>query len=160
MFYWCNNIYAAGDCASDLMLAHFASYQGVTAVENMFLREKKSVRNALVPAGIFTDPEIASVGLSQAQALKLGLAVKINKIDFRASAMARITDESDGFIKLMSDEQSGRIIGGAIIGPRATELIATVTLAIAAHFKLGQLREMIFTHPTLSESLQQAVILK
>ena len=147
-----DNIYAAGDCTGKVMLAHFAAYQGVMAVQNMVCRHREKADNSVVPSCIFTEPQIASVGLNEDNALAAGLKIKIHKFDFRASAMARITDEFDGFVKMISNQENGQIIGASIIGPLATELISTLVVAISARLTIKQMRGMIFAHPTFSES--------
>jgi len=151
------NIYAAGDCASKIMLAHYAAYQGVAAVENMISGNKNKADNPVVPACVFCDPEISSVGLSEEKARAAGFAVKVNKFDFRASAMARIIEEYEGFIKVVSKQDTEEVIGGCIMGPKATELIAILTIAVSLHLKVSQIRAVIFAHPTLSESLRETV---
>jgi dihydrolipoamide dehydrogenase len=152
-----DNVYAAGDCTAKVMLAHYAAYQGVAAVENMVNGNKQKCDNSIVPACIFTEPQIASVGLKEDDAAASGIKVKVSKIDFRASPMAHIINETDGFIKIVIDQHSGRIIGASIIGPQATELIAVLTVAINSCLKVDQISRMIFAHPTLSESLHDAV---
>jgi dihydrolipoamide dehydrogenase len=151
------NIYAAGDCTTKVMLAHYAAYQGVKAVENMISDNKYKADNSVVPACVFCDPEISSVGLNEERAVAAGLAVKVYKFDFRASSMARIIDEPEGFIKILSNPDTEEVIGGCIIGPKATELIAILTMAVSAHLKVSQIRAIIFAHPTLSESLSEAI---
>jgi len=151
------NIYASGDCASSVMLAHYAAYQGEIAVGNMVSKLKSKADNRVIPSCIFTDPEIASVGLNEDQALKAQIAIKVHKFDFLRSGMARIMEESEGFIKVISDDKSQEIIGATIIGPKATELIAVFCVAVSAHLKVNQLRDMIFAHPTLSESIREAM---
>ena len=151
------NIYASGDCASRVMLAHYAAYQGEIAVHNMVKSFKSKADNAVIPSCIFTEPEIASVGLNEDQALKAGLVISVHKFDFLGLGMARIMDESEGFIKVISDDKSQEIVGAIIIGPKATELIATLGVAISAHLKVNQVRDMIFAHPTLSESIREAL---
>ena len=150
------NIYAAGDCTGKLMLAHYASYQGRLAVDNI-LGKKIKADNAVVPSCIFTDPQVSTVGLSQVDAQAKGLDIKINKFDFLASGAARILDEPDGFIKVFSDKDTGCVLGASIIGPQACELSAVFTVAISAHLKAEDLRRMIFAHPTLSESVQECL---
>ena len=152
-----SNIYAAGDCTAKVMLAHYAAYQGVAAVENMISDNKYKVNNSVVPACVFCDPEIASVGLNEEKAQAAGFKVKMHKFDFRASAMARIIDEPEGFIKIVADQDTEEIIGGCIIGPKATELIAILTMAVSTHLKISQVRAIIFAHPTLSESLHESI---
>jgi len=149
------NIYAAGDCASKIMLAHYAAYQGRAAVENMVSSNKHKADNKVVPACIFTEPQIASVGLNQENALEAGLPVKVHKFDFRASAMAHIIDEAEGFIKIISNQRTQEVIGASIIGPLASELIAILSVAISAHQTVSQIRAIIFAHPSLSESIYE-----
>ena len=151
-----SNIYAAGDCTSKIMLAHYAAYQGKLAVENMFLENPQKANNLVVPACVFTQPQIASVGLNQESAQQAGLLVKIHKFDFRASAMAHIIEETEGFIKIISDQETQKIVGASIIGPLASELIAVLSVAISAQLTQSQIRAMIFAHPTISESIQEA----
>ena len=153
-----DNIYAAGDCTGKFMLAHYASYQGICAAENIakFSTPRKA-DNAVVPACIFTSPEIASVGLTELQASQVCPAVKINKFDFLGSPMARIQEEAEGFIKIISEEKTGKLIGAHIIGPKATELISIFTLAMSSGLNTTQLKKTIFAHPTLSEAISEAM---
>ncbi len=150
-----DNIYAAGDCTVKLMLAHYAAYQGVIAVQNMVSGNKQKADNLVVPACIFTDPQIASVGVKENDTLKAGLRIKVYKFDFRASAMAQIIDETEGFVKIITNQENSQIIGASIVGPQATELISTLVVAISARLTINQIHEMIFAHPTFSESLQE-----
>ncbi|MFA5349955.1 MAG: dihydrolipoyl dehydrogenase [Candidatus Omnitrophota bacterium] len=152
------NIYAAGDCTGKVMLAHYAAYQGIVAVKNMISDNKYKADNPVVPACVFCDPEIASVGLNEERASAAGFSIKVHRFDFRASAMARIIDEPEGFIKIISRQDTEEIIGGCIIGPKATELIAILTTAVSSHLKASQIREIIFAHPTLSESLGESIV--
>jgi dihydrolipoamide dehydrogenase len=153
------NIYAAGDCVGRIMLAHFAAYQGRVAGENITRFDNpQKADNTIIPNCIFTDPEIASVGLSEEEARNKGIDIKINKFDFLGSAMARIIDETEGFIKVISDKKTEQILGASIIGPKATELIAVFTLAVSVNLKLSQIRQTIFAHPTLSESIHEALV--
>jgi len=149
-----SNIYAAGDATGSIMLAHYASYQGTLIVENItHPAQMKKVDNAAIPNCIFTDPEIASVGLSEEKAKQAGLDIQIHKLDFQANAMARILDESEGLIKIISDKKTEQIIGASIVGPKATELIGILTLAIKSRIRQTQIKETVFAHPTLSESI-------
>lgn len=150
------NIYAAGDCTAGIMLAHYAAYQGALAVQNMVSSNKQKADNLVVPSCIFTEPQIASVGVKENDALACDLKIKIHKFDFRASALAHIVDETEGFVKMITN-QDGQIIGASIVGPQATELIATLVVAISSHLTVSEVRAMIFAHPTFSESLHEAV---
>jgi len=153
-----SSIYAAGDCASYIMLAHLAAYQGEVAVENILdpARPKKA-DNANIPSCIFTDPEIGSVGLTEEAAKSKGIDIEISKFDFLGSGMARILEETDGFIKILSEKKTGQIMGASIIGPRATELIGIFTLAMQSHLGRRQIQDTIFAHPTLSEGINSAL---
>ena len=154
-----SNIYAAGDCASKICLAHFAAYQGCIAAENIadpsHLLKKSDDSN--IPNCIFTDPEIGSVGLIEEEAKNQNMDIRISKLDFRALGMARILDETEGFIKTISDKKTGEILGASIIGPRATELIGILTLAIQSHLRVSQVADTILAHPTLSEGITSAL---
>jgi dihydrolipoamide dehydrogenase len=152
------NVYAAGDCTAGTMLAHFAAYQGIIAAENIASAgSPRKADNKNIPNCIFTDPEISSVGLSEDAAVALGADIKIDKLDFLSSGMARILEEADGFIKIISDVKTQEVLGASIIGPKATELIAVLTLAVSNRLKTSQIRETIFAHPTLSESIADAL---
>ncbi len=151
------NIYAAGDCTAKVMLAHFAAYQGELAVENLISKSPTKFDASIVPNCIFTDPQIGSVGLSEEKAKQLNIAIDIKKYDFMGSGMARIMDETDGFIKLVIGKDSGELIGASIIGPGATELISGLTIAVKSGLTLKNLRSTIFAHPTLSEIIAEAI---
>ena len=150
------NIYAAGDCAARLMLAHYASYQGRIAAENIAHPENPiKVDDSTVPNCIFTDPEIASVGLTEEEAKTKDISIK--RFDFLGSGMARILDETEGFIKIICDKKTDQILGASIIGPKATELIGILTLAKSSNLKISQIQDTIFAHPTLSECISEAL---
>lgn len=152
------NVYAAGDCTGKIMLAHYAAYQGTIAAENIaHPQNPKKADNTNIPNCIFTDPEIASVGISEEETRNKDREIKINKFDFLASGMARILDEAEGFIKIISDAKTGEILGASIIGPKATELIGILTLAICTRLKISQIKDTVFPHPTLSEAIGEAI---
>jgi dihydrolipoamide dehydrogenase len=152
------NIYAAGDCTGKIMLAHFAAYQGCIAAENIAHPDSpKKADNLNIPNCIFTEPEISTVGLSEDEAKDQGTDIKINKFDFLGSGMARILDETEGFLKVISDKKTDQILGASIIGPRATELISIFTLARQSSLKTSQIKDTIFAHPTISESISEAL---
>ncbi|MDD2689053.1 MAG: dihydrolipoyl dehydrogenase [Candidatus Omnitrophica bacterium] len=152
------NIYAAGDCTSKVMLAHFAAYQGSVAAENIAHPQNPlKADNTNIPNCIFTEPQIASIGLKEEEAASKGIDINIKKFDFLGSGMARILDETDGFIKIISDNKTDGILGASIIGPGATELIGILTLAVSTHLKVSEIRKTIFAHPTLSETIGEAI---
>jgi len=152
------NIYAAGDCVSKTMLAHFAAYQGCIAAGNIAepAHLKKS-NDCNIPNCIFTDPEIGSIGLTEEEGKFKDIDTRVSKFDFLGSGMARILDETEGFIKTISDKKTGEILGASIIGPRATELIGILTLAIQSRLKVTQVADTILAHPTLSEGITSAL---
>jgi dihydrolipoamide dehydrogenase len=112
--------------------------------------------NVVVPAVVFTDPEVAWCGLSEAEAQRTGRAVKIAKFPWAASGRAATLGRADGLTKLVVDAASGRVIGVGIVGPGAGELIAEGALAVEGALTAEDLAATIHTHPTLSESLMEA----
>ncbi|MDD5668850.1 MAG: hypothetical protein PHE58_02315 [Candidatus Omnitrophica bacterium] len=110
-----------------------------------------------MPACVFTDPEIAAVGLTEEQARERGSNISVKKFDFLGSGMARILDETEGFIKIVIDNSTGTICGASIIGPRATELIGIVSCAVQSRMPLQQFKTTIIPHPSLSEAIIETV---
>lgn len=152
------NIYAAGDCASKTMLAHLAAYQGESAAENIAdSSQPKKTDNAHIPSCIFTEPQIGTVGLTEEGARSTGIDIKINKFDFLGSGMARILDETEGFIKIVSQKNTGYLLGASVIGAQATELIGIFSVAIQSRLKVSQIQNTVFAHPTLSEGISSAL---
>ena len=137
------------------MLAHRASRQGKVAAEAIAGRPS-AFDSVAVPAVVFTDPEVAWCGLTEAQAQREGRAVKVAKFQWAASGRATTLGRSDGLTKLVVDPESGRLLGVGIVGPGAGELIAEGTLAVEAALLAEDLALTIHAHPTLSESLMEA----
>jgi len=150
------NIYAAGDCTGGLQLAHVASFEAVRAVRNMFAKPEKINYNA-VPASVFTDPEIAQIGTNEIEAKSKNLNIKIIKKPFSLVGMAHIYKQTDGFLKLIIDQDSQQILGASIVGPQATELINTLSVVVTYKLKLGDLKDLIFAHPSISEIFVEAI---
>jgi dihydrolipoamide dehydrogenase len=148
-------IYAVGDVTGEPMLAHRASRQGKVAAEAIAGRPA-AFDSVAVPAVVFTDPEVAWCGLTEAQAQRDGRAVKIAKFQWAASGRAATLGRSDGLTKLVVDPESGRLLGVGITGPGAGELIAEGALAVEAALLAEDLALTIHAHPTLSESLMEA----
>jgi len=144
------NIYAVGDVKGGMLLAHLASREGIVAVEGIAGNRQAIDYNA-VPGCIFTHPEIASVGLNEKTAKNKGIGIKARKFLFSAIGKSHIIGEPDGFIKLIVDAKSDKILGCQIIGPRATELIAEITPCIQFGITSEKLAGVIHAHPTLSE---------
>jgi dihydrolipoamide dehydrogenase len=149
------HIYAVGDVTGEPMLAHRAMRQGKVVAEALAGRPS-AFDNVAIPAVVFTDPEIAWCGLSEAQAKDQAMAVKISKFQWAASGRAATIGRSDGLTKLVADEGSGRVVGVGIVGPGAGELIAEATLAVETAALVEDVAVTIHAHPTLSETLMEA----
>ncbi len=148
-------IYAVGDVTGEPMLAHRAMRQGKVAAEVLAGRPA-AFDNVAIPAVVFTDPEIAWCGLSEAQAKDQGLTVKIARFQWAASGRAATVGRADGLTKLVADASSGRVLGVGIVGPGAGELIAEATLAVETGALVEDVAVTIHAHPTLSEGLMEA----
>jgi dihydrolipoamide dehydrogenase len=145
-------IWAVGDVTGEPMLAHRAMRQGKVVAEAIAGRPV-AFDNVAVPAVVFTDPEVAWCGLTEAEAQRTGQAVKIARFAWAGSGRAATLGRSDGLTKLIVDPESGRLLGAGIVGPGAGELIAEATLAVEAALTAEDLAATIHAHPTLSESL-------
>jgi len=156
----CPNVFAIGDVVGKLALAHVATAQARVVVENLLRRRRGAEREAMnydsVPACVFTYPEIATVGLTEEEAVARGLSVRVGRFPFAAIGKALAMGETEGFVKLVADAATGRLLGGQIFGGHASELIGQVTLAVRLGATAGQVAETIFAHPTLSESILEA----
>ncbi|MCX7928039.1 MAG: dihydrolipoyl dehydrogenase [Candidatus Omnitrophica bacterium] len=152
------SIYAAGDCTGQVMLAHFANFQAKIAIKNIISLENfQKITPAYVPSCVYTIPEVASVGLTEKQAIIQGIDYQIIRCDFMSSAMAKIIDEKEGFIKILFAPKTKLILGAAIIGPKATELIHLFAIAVSQQMTLPQLSKVIFAHPTLAEAISECI---
>lgn len=147
------HVFAVGDVAGEPMLAHVGSHEGIVAAEAAAGEEPPSAREA--PAVVFTEPEIATVGMDPEEAAADGLDVSVGEFPFSASGRAMTTRQTAGFVRLIS-AGDGRIVGGQIVGPEASELIAEIGLAVEAELSVTELAETIHTHPTLSEATMEA----
>src|SRR5438270_6348714 len=153
-----DGVWAIGDVIGGIMLAHVASYEGVCAVENIAGHAPRTPDYHAVPNCIYTEPEIAHVGLGEKDAKDKGLDVKIGRFPFAASGRALTLGQSEGFTTVIADARSGKLLGAHIVGPRATDLIAEATLAIQNGLTMEQLDLTIHAHPTLPESLMEAAL--
>lgn len=151
------DVYAIGDVLgpSRAMLAHVASAEGMAAAENA-MGQHREMRYDAVPGGIFTMPEVANVGLTEEQASEAGYAVRGDSVLFRALGKAHVIGEIAGEAKIVSDAETGKILGVHIVGPHATDLIAEGTLAIQTGATVRELAETIHAHPTLAEIMAEA----
>ncbi len=150
-----NKIYAVGDMNGLCQLAHAATRQGEVAARNL-CGQAAVYHNDAVPRAIYTSPEIASVGLTRAQATAQGLEIKAHKSFFLANGRAVAQDQTDGYVELLSNAQTGQLVGGTLVGAHASELIHIISVALHAKMTVAQLKEVIFAHPTLAESIGEA----
>ncbi|HEV8169213.1 MAG TPA: dihydrolipoyl dehydrogenase, partial [Pyrinomonadaceae bacterium] len=150
-------VYAIGDVVPTPLLAHLASKEGIVAVEHM--AGKKDVRPInlrLVPNCTYCDPEVASVGLTEAKAKEMGYDVKVGRFPFSASGKARIIGEEEGFVKIVAEKKYDEVLGVHIIGPHATELIAEACVAMQLETTADELGRTMHAHPTVSEAVMEA----
>ncbi|MFC4989023.1 dihydrolipoyl dehydrogenase [Saliphagus infecundisoli] len=149
-----DGILAVGDVAGEPMLAHKGSAEGKVAAE-VAAGEPEAIDYQAMPAAVFTDPEIATVGLTEAKAEDAGYDPLIGKFPFRASGRALTVGETDGFVRIVADDE-GYLLGAAIVGPEASELIAELGLAIELGATLEDVASTVHTHPTLAEATMEA----
>ncbi|MFN3396372.1 MAG: dihydrolipoyl dehydrogenase [Thermodesulfovibrionales bacterium] len=150
-----SGIYAAGDVTGGILLAHVASREGIVAAVNACGGDAK-MDYSVVPAAIFTSPEIASVGLREQQASEKGLNIKTGHFQFRGLGKAHAMGEISGFVKIISDAKDDRVLGAHIIGPHASDLIHEIAVAMNAGLKVKDIAKTIHAHPTLAEGIMEA----
>jgi len=148
-------VYAIGDVTGKFMLAHVASRQGLVAVENA-LGGNEKMDYQVVPAGIFTMPEIGSVGIREKQANEQGIKYRVGRFPYRALGKAHAMGEITGMVKVIVDEATDRVLGVHICGAHATDMVHEGALAIKMGVTSKQLGNMIHAHPTLSEAVMEA----
>ena len=148
-------IYAIGDVTGGMLLAHKASAEGIVAAGNS-MGEDSEIDYSLVPAAIFTSPEIASVGVREDQAVEKGISYRVGRFPFRALGKAHAMGEIAGMVKIITDAATDRIIGAHIMGPHAADLIAEAAIAMKAGLTARELAGTIHAHPTLAEAVMEA----
>lgn len=153
------NIYAAGDVSGKLPLSSVAAMQGRKVAEQVVGGPKGPHRHLdydKAASAIFTEPEIADVGLAEADAFALGRKIRVTKVPFSSTAKALINNDSRGFVKIISDPATGEVLGGSIVGRHAAELISVIALAVTANLKVTDIEESLLVHPALAEALSEA----
>jgi pyruvate/2-oxoglutarate dehydrogenase complex dihydrolipoamide dehydrogenase (E3) component len=153
------HIYAGGDLSGKLPLSSVASMQGRKIAEHAMGMHDKPHRHLdydKAASAIFTEPEIADVGLAEADAFAEGRKIRVTKVPFAVSARALIDGDSRGFVKIISDPATGQVLGGSIVGRHASELISVIALAVTAHLTVTDIVESLFVHPALAEALAEA----
>ncbi len=150
------NVYAIGDVIPTPWLAHLASKEGILVVEQIAGQNPQPINLRHVPSCTYCDPEVASVGLTEAKARELGYDVKVAKFPFSASGKARILGEEEGFVKVVSETRYDELLGVHVIGPHATEIIHEAIVAMHLESTAEELGRAIHAHPTVSESVMEA----
>jgi pyruvate/2-oxoglutarate dehydrogenase complex dihydrolipoamide dehydrogenase (E3) component len=153
------HVYAVGDLSGKLPLSSVASMQGRKTAEHVMgghTREHRHLDYDKAASAIFTEPEIADVGLAEAEAFADGRKIRVTKVPFSASAKALIEGDPRGFVKILSDPNTGVVLGGSIVGRNAAELISVIALAVTAGLKVTDIVESLLVHPSLAEALADA----
>ncbi len=151
-----DGIYAIGDITGSIWLAHLASHEGIVAVDHIADQNPRPINYELVPMCTYCDPEVASVGLTEADARERGYDVQIGQFPFSAIGKAAILNKTEGFVKAVSETKYDEVLGVHIIGASATELITEGTLAMELESTVAELVDTIHPHPTLSEAVGEA----
>ena len=155
----CPTIYAIGDVIGGMLLAHEASAEGVAAAEIIAGKEAHRPDRDRIPACIFCQPEVATVGLSEEEARKRGIAVKTAKFPFTALGKAVAVGHTEGFVKMVAEERYGEVIGCHIIGHGASDLIAELGLARTLEATYNEIGRTVHAHPTLPEAVREAALM-
>ena len=153
------HIYVAGDLSGKLPLSSVATMQGRKIAEHVMglhTRDHRHLDYDKAASAIFTEPEIADVGLAEAEAFAEGRKIRVTKVPFSASAKALINNSPRGFVKILSDPATGVVLGGSIVGRHAAELISVIALAVTAGLKVEDIVDSLFVHPALAEALAEA----
>lgn len=149
-------VWAIGDVTAKLMLAHVASAMGIVCAENMAGVETTILNYRMMPRAIYSQPQVASFGYTEAEARQAGLAVKVSRFPFQANGKALGLGDYVGWVKLISDERYGEILGAHLVGPEVTELLPELTLAQMMELTPAEIARNVHAHPTLSEVLMEA----
>lgn len=153
-----SHIYAIGDCIGGLQLAHVASHEGIVAVEHIAGEKPEPIDYRLISKCIYSSPEVASVGYTEDEAKEKGFNVKVGKFSFRAIGKALVFGESDGFVKMIADQDTNDILGVHMIGPHVTDMISEAGLAQVLDATPWEVAHTIHPHPTLSEAIGEAAL--
>jgi dihydrolipoamide dehydrogenase len=151
-----NGIWAIGDVTAKLMLAHAASAMGIVCAENIAAIETVKLNYEMMPRAIYSQPQVASFGLTEKQAQERGYEVKLGRFPFRANGKALGLGDYDGWVKLVTDAHYGEILGAHMIGPEVTELLPELTLSQMMELTPAEIARNVHAHPTLSEVLMEA----
>ena len=153
-----NGIYAVGDVTGKVPLAHVASAQGITAVEHMAGLEPQALDYVLMPRATYCNPQVASFGLTEAQARDQGHQVNVGTFNVQANGKALAMGEAEGLVKLVVDARYGELLGGHMIGPEVTELLGELSMTRLLEGTTLELGWAVHPHPSLSEMLKEAAL--
>lgn len=152
------HIYAIGDVIGGMQLAHVASREGIIAVEHMANKTPYPIEYPNVPTCIYSNPEVASIGFTEKEALEKGFDLKVGKFPFQAIGKALVYGESEGFVKIITDKNSGDLLGIHMVGPHVTELISEAGIAKVLDATAWEIAQSIHPHPSLSEIIGEAAL--
>ena len=152
-----NNIYAIGDVIDGPMLAHKAEDEGIAVAENI-AGQSGHVNYDIIPGVIYTTPEVAAIGKTEEQLKEANIKYKIGKFSFMANSRAKAIDEAEGFVKILADEKTDRVLGAHIIGPHAGELIGEIGIAMEFGASAEDIARTCHAHPTFSEAVKEAAL--
>lgn len=151
-----SHIYAIGDVIGGLQLAHVASHEGIIAVEHMSGEQPHVLNDDNVPKCVYSNPEVASVGITEEEAINRGYTVKVGKFSFKGIGKALIHGNTDGFVKMITDSETEDLLGVHMIGPHVTEMISEATLGKVLDATAWEISNTIHPHPSLSEVVGEA----
>ncbi len=149
-------IWAIGDVTGKLLLAHVASAQGIVCAENIAGAETITLDYTMMPRATYCHPQVASFGLTEAQAKEKGYELKVGRFPFQANGKALGLGDYAGFVKILTDAKYGEILGAHMIGPDVSELLPELTLAQRMEMTSAEIARNVHAHPTLSETLMEA----
>ena len=151
------NIYAIGDVIKGPMLAHKAEEEGI-AVAEIISGQSGHVNYNIIPGVIYTSPEVASVGKTEQQLIKENIKYKIGKFPFMANSRAKVVNEDEGFVKILAEEKTDKLLGVHMIGPQAGDMIAEIVLAMEFGASAEDIARTCHAHPTYSEAIKEAAL--
>ena len=149
-------VYAIGDVIATPALAHVASAEAINCIENIAGLNPEPVDYGIVPSCTYTCPQVASVGLNERTAKEKGVAYKAGKFPFTASGKATASGEREGFVKILADPDTDRILGASMVGENVTEMLSTISVAMKMKATVRDIMSVIFPHPTMSEAIMEA----
>jgi dihydrolipoamide dehydrogenase len=155
----CPTIWAIGDVTGGMMLAHKASAEGIAAVEGMAGKDSRRPDPDHIPSCVFCRPEVATIGLTEEEAKRRGIGVKVARFPFTALGKAVATGHTDGFVKIIAEEKHGEVVGCHILGVGAPEIIGELSLGMSLETTWREMGHAVHAHPTLPEAIREAALM-